>query len=321
MIEFFIYIVLFVLFIFFIEISIFFIIIGLFIFCCWKLYLNHYYNSEEFLQLKKKISNNVNESNNLNQYLNSMKVHCDFNKEELGCSIIKDDSNFNYKRNKNKLLHNSKYIYNCSLNVCKNAHNQPFKYLCKYFNISLNEETLIVFETLLNNYSSIEEGKTLLITEKEKIFNNISKDIPKLIFNYDHKNLITKLGYDFQGFNDSYFPIYKFQYVSSGGNSSFSTEIEFNLENIEKFELYLKYNIEKKKTMKYQRSLMTQKLREQIKQRDNYMCQICCNSLSMEPNLLLEIDHIIPISKGGTTEETNLQTLCWKCNRKKGAKL
>ncbi len=92
------------------------------------------------------------------------------------------------------------------------------------------------------------------------------------------------------------------------------------MENIEKFELYLKHNIEKKKTMKYQRSLMTQKLREQIKQRDNYMCQICGNSVSIEPNLLLEIDHIIPISKGGITEETNLQTLCWKCNRKKGGK-
>ncbi len=320
MTELFIYLFIFGLFIFFIEISIPFIIIGLFIFCCWKIYLKHYYNSEQFLQLKKKISNNVNESNNLNHYLNGMKKHYNFNKEELGSSVITDNSNFNYKRNKNKLLLNSKYIYNCSSTVCKNAHNQPFKYICKYFNIPLNEDSLIIFETLLNNYSSIEEGKMLLIAEKQSIFNNISKDIPNLIFNYDQKNLVTKLGYDFQGFNDYYFPTYKFQYVSPGGNSSFSTELEFNLENIEKFELYLKHNIEKKKTMKYQRSLMTQKLREQIKKRDNYICQTCGNSLSIEPNLLLEIDHIIPISKGGITEETNLQTLCWKCNRKKGAK-
>ncbi|WP_411815422.1 HNH endonuclease [Kurthia gibsonii] len=39
------------------------------------------------------------------------------------------------------------------------------------------------------------------------------------------------------------------------------------------------------------------------------------------PNLLLEIDHIIPISKGGMSSEDNLQTLCWKCNRSKGAKI
>ncbi len=45
------------------------------------------------------------------------------------------------------------------------------------------------------------------------------------------------------------------------------------------------------------------------------------NSTKAEPNLLLEVDHIVPISKGGLTIEDNLQTLCWKCNRSKGAKL
>ena len=35
----------------------------------------------------------------------------------------------------------------------------------------------------------------------------------------------------------------------------------------------------------------------------------------------LEIDHIIPIARGGSNETTNLQILCRKCNRKKGAKL
>ncbi|MBR5502670.1 MAG: HNH endonuclease, partial [Oscillospiraceae bacterium] len=45
------------------------------------------------------------------------------------------------------------------------------------------------------------------------------------------------------------------------------------------------------------------------------------NSTHAEPNLLLEIDHIIPVSKGGVTEEGNLQTLCWKCNRAKSNKI
>jgi hypothetical protein len=35
----------------------------------------------------------------------------------------------------------------------------------------------------------------------------------------------------------------------------------------------------------------------------------------------LEIDHIVPISKGGTGEVDNLQVLCRKCNRKKRALL
>lgn len=71
---------------------------------------------------------------------------------------------------------------------------------------------------------------------------------------------------------------------------------------------------------KKQRNLMTTELRTQILERDNYTCQKCGNSIYKEPNLLLEIDHIIPVAKGGKTCPSNLQTLCWKCNRTKGTK-
>ena len=72
---------------------------------------------------------------------------------------------------------------------------------------------------------------------------------------------------------------------------------------------------------KEQRSLMTRKLRNFIKERDNFTCCNCQNSTHAEPNLLLEIDHIIPVAKGGCTTEDNLQTLCWKCNRAKSDKI
>ena len=49
---------------------------------------------------------------------------------------------------------------------------------------------------------------------------------------------------------------------------------------------------------KEQRALMAPKLRQEIKERDNYTCCICGNSTYKEPNLLLEIDHKIPIAKG-----------------------
>lgn len=62
---------------------------------------------------------------------------------------------------------------------------------------------------------------------------------------------------------------------------------------------------------------MTNSLREFIKQRDNYTCLICGASTMQQSLLLLEIDHIIPVSKGGLTTPEKLQTLCWKCNRSK----
>ena len=74
------------------------------------------------------------------------------------------------------------------------------------------------------------------------------------------------------------------------------------------------------KNIRQQRSRMTQALREKIKKRDNYTCQICGLSTQQEPHLLFEIDHIIPVSKGGLTEENNLRTLCWMCNRAKSDK-
>lgn len=74
-----------------------------------------------------------------------------------------------------------------------------------------------------------------------------------------------------------------------------------------------------KEQMKRERNKMTNAVRERIKARDNYTCQKCGISLFDEPHLLLEVDHIIPVAKGGKTVNSNLQCLCWKCNRSKGA--
>ena len=61
-------------------------------------------------------------------------------------------------------------------------------------------------------------------------------------------------------------------------------------------------------------------LRQYILNRDNYTCKRCGVSKYSEPHLLLEVDHIIPVSKGGASVENNLQTLCWQCNRSKSNK-
>lgn len=70
---------------------------------------------------------------------------------------------------------------------------------------------------------------------------------------------------------------------------------------------------------KNQRRLMTPKLRQQIKERDDYTCQICGKYMPDEVGL--HIDHIVPVAKGGKTVPSNLQVLCSKCNSSKGAKL
>lgn len=70
--------------------------------------------------------------------------------------------------------------------------------------------------------------------------------------------------------------------------------------------------------IKNQRKLLTQQLKEEIAVRDNYTCQLC--GRKMPDGFGMQIDHIIPISKGGKTVRSNLQVLCYKCNLSKSNK-
>ncbi len=59
------------------------------------------------------------------------------------------------------------------------------------------------------------------------------------------------------------------------------------------------------------------RLRFIILRRDNFKCKICGQSPATNPTIELEVDHIIPWSKGGETVPENLQTLCFDCNQGK----
>ncbi len=58
-------------------------------------------------------------------------------------------------------------------------------------------------------------------------------------------------------------------------------------------------------------------MRFKVLKRDRFTCTKCGRT---PPFTRLEVDHILPLSKGGTNKESNLETLCYRCNRGKGAK-
>ena len=64
-----------------------------------------------------------------------------------------------------------------------------------------------------------------------------------------------------------------------------------------------------------ERGKVSNKMRFAIYERDGYRCCKCGVS---DRNATLEVDHIIPISKGGKSTFDNLQTLCHRCNVEKG---
>ena len=298
------------------------IIIASVIIIAYFIYESCYYSGEDFAKIKKKIQKYIDECNEMNEHIEELKnTFVDFEQTDYGDATNIDSSNYNYKRRELKKYMNSKYVYNCSLVVCRNAQQQPFKYLCKYFNIKPDEETLSKFEEVLNNFAAVEQGKELLNNKKTLIIESIWKDVPWLIRAFSSKRFERELGFTPIDFSQLYFPTYVFYYISSGGNSSMRTNITLNMEQLNKFVEYLSELVKFRKSIAGQRALMTTGLREKIKKRDKYTCQNCKNNLKKEPNLLLEIDHKIPLSKGGITSEENLQTLCWKCNRSKGTKI
>lgn len=63
---------------------------------------------------------------------------------------------------------------------------------------------------------------------------------------------------------------------------------------------------------------MKKSLRFEVFARDGFICQYCG---SRPPDVVLEVDHIHPVSRGGTDDIINLTTSCYDCNRGKRAKI
>lgn len=297
-----------------------FIILMLFI--GWKIYEGQYFKSAEFIAIKNRIQTYITDCNELNRHVEELKsTRVISGRLDSGRADYRNESRWKTRRSALSSQEYGANIYNCSRTVCDGARRDPFKYVCKYFNISADEETLEKFEALLNNFEAAIDGKVSLQTEKENILSSIKSDIPPLIRKFGQKNLEKMLGFEPIDLSTPNFPRYTFKYVSPGGNTSNRYDIVMDIDNLNRFIEYLSTKIKFKKSVAAQRSLMTSKLREKIKQRDRYTCKNCGISTMQEPHLLLEIDHIIPVSRGGMTTESNLQTLCWKCNRNKGARL
>lgn len=288
----------------------------------YAVYAYKYFNGHKFGKIKKNVSAYAKECNDLNGHLREFRnTESKIRTIDQGSAELSDNSEYNYQRTDWSKSTDSRLVYECSATICKNAMNEPYKYLCKYFNIKPTEEALENFEAMLNNFEAADQGKIFLAKQKQDAIDKIIDEVAPLIRIFSSKRLERELG--FEPVENTYHrtPIYTFQYVSAGGKSSFSTDIKLNTNNLERFIGYLGDKVEFRKSFAGQRSLMTRALRTTIKERDSYTCQGCGNSSKKEPNLLLEIDHIVPISKGGITSEENLQILCWKCNRSKGSKV
>ena len=66
--------------------------------------------------------------------------------------------------------------------------------------------------------------------------------------------------------------------------------------------------------MATKRKEISKRMRFEVFKRDSFTCQYCGR---MAPDVVLQVDHIKPVSKGGKNEMINLVTSCFDCNNGK----
>lgn len=286
--------------------------------------MKRYFASEEFCSHKAAIASVVKEHNEISAYTDEIRAKGAFdlgasatgNQAHLAASV--NTSRYAYRRDRNVADYASTNVHNCSLQVVRNAQSDPLKYLTKYFHIKPSEGTLESVEALGESVSRLEGAVANLKRREDEI--STAVDPPAFILRHYLEEFMKEIGVHLAPISVPY-PEYRFEYVSAGGNSSQRTNVTLNTSTIDALIEMLSEKIRFAKSAAGQRALMTTKLRAFIKQRDNFACRECAASVAVEPNLLLEVDHMIPVSKGGLSVIDNLQTLCWRCNRTKSNNL
>lgn len=279
-----------------------------------------YYESPDFLKIKDTCEVLMSTQREFNEYVTEKVQSIS---KLFGTRVVRNETTnadeYNYIRPYKKTI--TPFTAEVSAAVFASAENNPLEYVVKNFypNKRSYPEQIQKLSQLIEELETLRDAKQII--ENYKVdYQQYLGDVPDFIMQNDESGFYSRLG--FADVDESVLTVeYKFSYTSGGGMAQRSFTVPMTEETIVELINVLESKLTAKAFAKEQRSLMTKKLREFIKKRDNFTCCNCGNSTYKEPNLLLEIDHIIPVAKGGCTVEDNLQTLCWKCNRAKSDKI
>lgn len=168
-------------------------------------------------------------------------------------------------------------------------------------------------EITINNIKLYKEYSDKLNNFEYELINN--KFNKKRFYKVENK-LIKKYKYNY---NCDINILVKIKYSSPKKNNRYMHKILLDYNDL--IDIYNNCNKikEYKQSALYERSKMSASLRYDILKRDNFKCKIC--GASMEDGVRLHVDHIIPVSRGGKTINSNLQTLCELCNLGKSNKI
>lgn len=190
------------------------------------------------------------------------------------------------------------------------------KYICTQI-----ERNNGIYESIINK---IEENRRTYEQYKNEI-NVLPKlssrptakkvGVPYILFNNVEKKLVNKT---IQKPVLSTSIICTINYRSPKGRNSYQKRWIYSYEDIYTGCERVQKQVEQRNSNQHQRRLMTDSLRYDILKRDKFRCVLC--GRSADDGIQLQVDHIVPVSKGGKSVPSNLRTLCSSCNMGKSDK-
>lgn len=193
-------------------------------------------------------------------------------------------------------------------------------------------EEMQMYETIINKYRRISEiydeyeKKILSVFDLKRLFKNM-ETAPKDERNWFARTFVKSTRdrflelskYEEDVLNkrtfSPRFPSVKLHLTATTQYGNYARDVTYDIRDI--IECY-DMAIEKRGKMTFvqqQRAKITDDLRYNVLKRDGFRCRIC--GATVDDGVKLEVDHIIPVSKGGKSTYENLQTLCERCNRGK----
>lgn len=195
--------------------------------------------------------------------------------------------------------------YNIGLRVYRTAESS-----LATFNSHTRSSDYLLNYTVKNNYAWFEKELQIL-EDLNKRCNIDMFDVRSELAN-QHKYVIG-------GVEDLISEIMEYKYLlisvtyrSPGGRSQYTKGYKYTVDQLKNVLNKIKESEYKVSSYNTERSKLTSKLRYKILNKFSYTCQYC--GATIKDGAKLHVDHIIPISKGGLTEEDNLTIACQDCN-------
>ena len=231
--------------------------------------------------------------------------------------LIKElNTNFNFHNLNRSLMLNKHYDNKGHYNKI-----EPAYLMSAYLRDNLADYSIYIGKMKENRVNKLKYNKKLSVIVSQPLDSEY-RDITR--FKREYKNREKKLSQKdilYPTVNCSF--IVRMSYSSPKGQVNISKDGCFSFDDlVVSFDsvsrTYLDRNAKKKLAL-VERGEISDSLRYDILNRDDFKCVIC--GASSKEGVRLHVDHIIPVSKGGKSRSNNLRTLCERCNVGKSDKI